>query len=406
MSATFARFGNDLHAGRRIIPLVTRRRTWYLLSVIGIVLLAGLAVLRGPNLGIEFTGGSEFQVAGVADTEQTSARDVVREHLPDREPKITVLGQDTVRVQTEQLDSTETAALAQDLAAAYSVSPEAISTSYIGPVWSGDVTQKMLRGVVVFLVLVAGMMALYFRDLKASLAAMGALVHDMLVTAGIYLVVGFEITPGTVIGFLTVMGYSLYDTIVVFDKVRENIDGLTRQRRSTFADQVQLAANQTLVRSINTSVVALLPIGSILAIGAFLLGAGTLKDISLALFIGIIAGTYSSIFLAPGFLVDLRRREPEIAAHTEQVLRERRGEDATPAPGRRRARTAAEETPEDESEPATADADEDGEDDLPVEDHDPEPEVDGATAPAARSERHQPRRSSRRRRTTPKRGHR
>ena len=406
MSATFARFGNDLHAGRRIIPLVTRRRTWYLLSVIGIVLLAGLAVLRGPNLGIEFTGGSEFQVAGVADTEQTSARDVVREHLPDREPKITVLGQDTVRVQTEQLDSTETAALAQDLAAAYSVSPEAISTSYIGPVWSGDVTQKMLRGVVVFLVLVAGMMALYFRDLKASLAAMGALVHDMLVTAGIYLVVGFEITPGTVIGFLTVMGYSLYDTIVVFDKVRENIDGLTRQRRSTFADQVQLAANQTLVRSINTSVVALLPIGSILAIGAFLLGAGTLKDISLALFIGIIAGTYSSIFLAPGFLVDLRRREPEIAAHTEQVLRERRGEDATPAPGRRRARTTAEETPEDESEPATADADEDGEDDLPVEDHDTEPEADGATAPAARSERHQPRRSSRRRRTTPKRGHR
>ncbi|QNN83342.1 protein translocase subunit SecF [Brachybacterium sp. Z12] len=406
MSATFARFGNDLHAGRRIIPLVTRRRTWYLLSVIGIVLLAGLAVLRGPNLGIEFTGGSEFQVAGVADTEQTSARDVVREHLPDREPKITVLGQDTVRVQTEQLDSTETAALAQDLAAAYSVSPEAISTSYIGPVWSGDVTQKMLRGVVVFLVLVAGMMALYFRDLKASLAAMGALVHDMLVTAGIYLVVGFEITPGTVIGFLTVMGYSLYDTIVVFDKVRENIDGLTRQRRSTFADQVQLAANQTLVRSINTSVVALLPIGSILAIGAFLLGAGTLKDISLALFIGIIAGTYSSIFLAPGFLVDLRRREPEIAAHTEQVLRERRGEDATPAPGRRRARTTAEETPEDESEPATADAEEDAEDDLPVEDHDTEPEADGATAPAARSERHQPRRSSRRRRTTPKRGHR
>ena len=406
MSATFARFGNDLHAGRRIIPLVTRRRTWYLLSVIGIVLLAGLAVLRGPNLGIEFTGGSEFQVAGVADTEQTSARDVVREHLPDREPKITVLGQDTVRVQTEQLDSTETAALAQDLAAAYSVSPEAISTSYIGPVWSGDVTQKMLRGVVVFLVLVAGMMALYFRDLKASLAAMGALVHDMLVTAGIYLVVGFEITPGTVIGFLTVMGYSLYDTIVVFDKVRENIDGLTRQRRSTFADQVQLAANQTLVRSINTSVAALLPIGSILAIGAFLLGAGTLKDISLALFIGIIAGTYSSIFLAPGFLVDLRRREPEIAAHTEQVLRERRGEDATPGPGRRRARTTAEETPEDESEPATADAEEDAEDDLPVEDHDTEPEADGATAPAARSERHQPRRSSRRRRTTPKRGHR
>ena len=235
-----------------------------------------------------------------------------------------MLGSSTLRVQTEQLDSAETADLAQDLAAAYDVSPEAISSSYIGPVWSGDVTQKMLRGVVVFLVLVAGMMALYFRNLKASVAALAALVHDMLVTAGIYLVVGFEITPGTVIGFLTVMGYSLYDTIVVFDKARENTEALTRQRGSTYDELVQLAANQTLVRSINTSVVALLPIGSILVIGAFLLGAGTLKDISLALFIGIIAGTYSSIFLAPGFLVDLRRRESAIAAHTEQVLAARR----------------------------------------------------------------------------------
>lgn len=328
MTASFARFGNDLHAGRRIVPIVTRRRVWYLFSLALVVLLAVGSVLRGPNLGIEFTGGSEFQIAGVSDTEQTSARDVVRDHLPGNEPKITVLGGSTLRVQTEELDSDETAALASDLAGAYDVSSDAVSTSYIGPVWSGDVTQKMLRGVIVFLALVAGMMALYFRNLKASLAAMSALIHDMLVTVGVYLVVGFEITPGTVIGFLTVMGYSLYDTIVVFDKVRENTAGLRRQTRTTFADEVERAANQTLVRSINTSVVALLPVGSILAIGAFLLGAGTLKDISLALFIGIIAGTYSSIFLAPGFLVDLRRRESEIAAHTDRVLRPRRGEES------------------------------------------------------------------------------
>src|SRR5699024_2085938 len=326
MTATFARFGNDLHDGRRTVPIVTRRRVWYLFSLVLVVLLVAVSVVRGPNLGIEFTGGSEFQIAGVSDTEQTSAREVVRDHLPENEPKITLLGQDTLRVQTEQLDSGETAAVAEDLAAAYGVSTDAVSTSYIGPVWSGDVTQKMLRGVVVFLALVAGMMALYFRNLKSSLAAMVALFHDMLVTMGVYLVVGFEITPGTVIGFLTVMGYSLYDTIVVFDKVRENTAGLVRQTRTTYADQVQRAANQTLVRSINTSVVARLPVGAILFIGAFLLGAGTLKDISLALFIGIIAGTYSSVFLAPGFLVDLRRREPGIAAHTAKVLRERRGE--------------------------------------------------------------------------------
>lgn len=397
MTATFARFGNDLHDGRRTVPIVSRRRTWYLFSLVLVVLLVAFSVVRGPNLGIEFTGGSEFQIAGVSDTEQTSARDVVREHLPENEPKITLLGQDTLRVQTEQLDSGETAAVAEDLAAAYGVSTDAVSTSYIGPVWSGDVTQKMLRGVVVFLALVAGMMALYFRNLKSSLAAMGALFHDMLVTVGVYLVVGFEITPGTVIGFLTVMGYSLYDTIVVFDKVRENTAGLVRQTRTTYADQVQRAANQTLVRSINTSVVALLPVGAILFIGAFLLGAGTLKDISLALFIGIIAGTYSSVFLAPGVLVDLRRREPGIAAHTAKVLRERRGEET--------ARDAADDARQETAPAGGRDTAGDLSDDESHGSADEGAEDGTATGSAPASPRRQPRRTTRRRRTT-ERGHR
>lgn len=327
MSATFSRFGNALYQGTRAVPIVRRRRTWYLISIIALVVLGSLALVRGPNLGLEFTGGSEFQVAGVADTDQTRAREVVRQQVPESEPKITVLGQDTMRIQTQQLDSEQTAALAADLASTYEVEDSAVSTSFIGPVWSSDITQKMVQGVLVFLVFVAATMALYFRHLKASIAAMIALVHDMVLTAAVYGVIGFEITPGTVIGFLTVMGYSLYDTIVVFDKVRENTAHLAGQHRSTFAERVELAANQTLVRSINTSVVALLPVGSILAIGVFLLGAGTLKDIALALFVGIIAGTYSSIFLAPGVLVDLRRREPALAAHTREVLdrRERKG---------------------------------------------------------------------------------
>ena len=410
MSTTFATFGNDLHAGRRILPIVSRRRTWYLISVVVVVLLGALAVVRGPNLGIEFTGGSEFQIAGVADTEQSSAREVVREHLPDNEPKVTQLGGDTMRVQTEQLDSAQTAELAGELATAYEVPADAVSTSYIGPVWSGDVTQKMARGVVVFLVLVAAMMALYFRDLKASLAAMIALGHDMLLTAAVYGVVGFEITPGTVIGFLTVMGYSLYDTIVVFDKVRENTADLTGQRRRTFAELVELAANQTLVRSINTSVVALLPIGSILAIGAFLLGAGTLKDISLALFIGIIAGTYSSIFLAPGLLVDLRRREDTIARHTLALERARRGEtgstseDSAGSPRGEDAATRADgadldAVDPDGADPADADAADEGEGRTP--EADPADEDDGTVGRAAapRSARQQPRRTTRRRRS-------
>ncbi|HLQ79965.1 MAG TPA: protein translocase subunit SecF [Brachybacterium sp.] len=406
MTATFARFGNDLHDGRRTVPIVTRRRVWYLFSLVLVVLLVAVSVVRGPNLGIEFTGGSEFQIAGVSDTEQTSAREVVRDHLPENEPKITLLGQDTLRVQTEQLDSGETAAVAEDLAAAYGVSTDAVSTSYIGPVWSGDVTQKMLRGVVVFLALVAGMMALYFRNLKSSLAAMGALFHDMLVTMGVYLVVGFEITPGTVIGFLTVMGYSLYDTIVVFDKVRENTAGLVRQTRTTYADQVQRAANQTLVRSINTSVVALLPVGAILFIGAFLLGAGTLKDISLALFIGIIAGTYSSVFLAPGFLVDLRRREPGIAAHTAKVLRERRGEapasdesdESDESVDARQGASPAGGTGTPDGSPGDGAHGPADEDHGPPEDE--ETEGGSATGAAAASPRRQPRRTARRRRTT------
>ena len=336
MSATLSQLGNSLHNGTRSVPIVRRRRVWYLISLAAVLVLGTLAVLRGPNLGIEFTGGSEFQIAGVQDTSQTAARDIVREHVPDSEPKVTVLGGSTVRVQTEQLDSAQTTSLAADLAQGYDVETSAVSTSYIGPVWSQDITQKMLRGIIVFLVLVAIGMALYFRDLRASAAAMIALVHDMLLTAAVYGVVGFEITPSTVIGFLTILGYSLYDTIVVFDKVRENTAGMRVLNGPDYADRVELAANQTLVRSLNTSVVALLPVGSILVIGAFVLGAGTLKDISLALFVGILVGTYSSVFLAPGLLVDLHRitsRRPREAAPT--------GAPAGSRAGRRRAAAAA-----------------------------------------------------------------
>lgn len=407
MSATFAQFGNDLHAGRRTLPIVRRRKLWYAISVVLLVLLGSVAALRGVNLGIEFTGGSEFQVSGVASTDQAPARDAVREVVPDNEPKITVLGSDTVRVQTAQLDSERTSQLAQDLARTYDVPADNVSSSYIGPIWGQDVTGKMIRGVVVFLVLVGVVMALYFRNVKASTAAMIALVHDMLVTAVVYGVVGFEVTPATIIGFLTILGYSLYDTIVVFDKVRENTADFGSRTDRTFAELVELAANQTVMRSINTSVVALLPVGSILAIGAFLLGAGTLKDISLALFIGIVAGTYSSIFLAPGLLVDLRLRERSIREHTARVETARR--DGTP--GHAVADGAA---PAD----AAADAVDDGADDTaddttdhPADsrDDDADASIDAGKTPDSDTDeparvgttRIQPRRTPRRRRTGP-----
>ena len=322
---TLAHLGNDLHSGKVSVPIVARRRTFYLISVLLILILGLASGIRGFNWGVEFTGGSEFHIANVANADQSIARDVVREIVPSNEPRISQLGTSTLRVQTEELSEAQTAAMADSLASAYGVAPTDVSSSFIGPHWGSDVTTKAIQGVVVFMLLVALLMAVYFRNAQASIAAMLALLHDLTFTVVAYGAIGFEVTPATVIGFLTVLGYSLYDTVVVFDKVRENTQNMS-ERPHSFAERVNLAANQTLVRSLNTSVVALLPVGSILVIGAFVLGAGTLKDIALALFVGILAGTFSSIFLAPGILVDLRAREfsgprshaPATPAHTTE----------------------------------------------------------------------------------------
>ena len=188
-----------------------------------------------------------------------------------------------------------------------------VTSSFIGANWGADVTSKAINGLIVFLLLVSIFMAIYFRTFKMSVAALAALAHDVVITVGIYALTGFEVTPAAVIGFLTILGYSLYDTVVVFDKVRENTLDVEFSDTKTFASQVNLAVNQTLVRSVNTSVVAVLPIGAILFIGAALLGVGTLRDIALSLFIGMIVGTYSSIFIAAPVYVHLREREPKFA---------------------------------------------------------------------------------------------
>lgn len=320
MTGFFSRLGNDLHAGRRVVPVVRHRRRWYLLALIAFLALGAVAVVRGPQLGIEFTGGSQFQVAGVEDTSVLIGRDAVREVVPDNEPSITVLGRDTMRVQTEQLDSAQTAQMAATLAEAYQVPEDSVSSSFIGPTWGQDITGKMLRAILAFVVLVGVVMALYFRNAQMSIAAILTLLYDTLLTIAVYGAIGFEVTPATIIGFLTILGYSMYDKIVVFDKVRQKTADLAARPRRTYAELVEESANQTIVRSVNTGVVALLPVGSILVIGALILGAGTLKDISLALFVGILVGTFSSILLAPGVLVDLRRREARIREHDRAAL--------------------------------------------------------------------------------------
>lgn len=315
--ASFAKFGNDLYTGERSFNFVGRRRIWYAIAAIMIGLSILLPILRGGFVfGIEFSGGSEFQISGVADVDQQVATDAVVAVVAEATPRVSTVGTDSIRVQTEQLTTEQSTQVRDSLAAAYDVPADQVTSSFIGPSWGADITGAAIRALIVFVLLAAVLMAIYFRTWKMSLAAIVSLLHDMIITVGVYGAFGFEITPAAVIGFLTILGYSLYDTVVVFDKIRENTsEGSGR----TFAESVNLAVNQTLVRSINTGVVAALPVGAILFIGTAFLGAGTLRDISLALFVGILIGTYSTIFIGAPFYSQLREGEPEIVKTTKKT---------------------------------------------------------------------------------------
>ncbi len=249
------------------------------------------------------------------------------------------VGPDTVRAQTETLTTDEAEEVRNALAEEFGVSRESVSTQVIGPSWGKDISEKALRALVFFLIGVVVFLSLYF-EWKMALAAMIALLHDLVITAGLYSLIGFEVTPATVIGFLTILGYSLYDTVVVFDKVRENTAGLAGGSRMTYSGAVNLAVNQTLVRSINTSIIALLPIGAILFAGVVLLGAGPLKDLSLALFIGVAVGAYSSIFIAPPLLATFKEREPAMQALAKRVAGRRAGTGVETPSARRKAAAA------------------------------------------------------------------
>jgi preprotein translocase subunit SecF len=306
--------GNDLYSGRVSLDIVGRRKLWYAIAIVLVIIAIVAPVARGGfNFGIEFRGGSEFRIDGVGETSQQVARDAVQSVDPETQPIVTSVGVDSVRIQTEQLDDVTTEEIRIALANAYDLPSGSVTSSFIGANWGADVTSKAMNGLIVFLILVSVLMALYFRTFKMSIAALAALVHDVVITAGIYALTGFEVTPAAVIGLLTILGYSLYDTVVVFDKVRENTLGVEFSEDTTFASQVNLAVNQTLVRSVNTSVVAVLPVAAILFIGAAILGVGTLRDIALALFIGIIVGTYSSVFIAAPVYVHLRENESRFA---------------------------------------------------------------------------------------------
>jgi preprotein translocase subunit SecF len=319
--ASFNQFGNDLHTGKLSFNIVGRRKLWYSIAGVMILIAVLVPILRGGfTFGIEFTGGSEFEVSELSSQDQGPAADAVTSVVPDAVPKISAVSTDGIRVQTDQLTQTESRAVSAALAEAYGVEAAQVTSSFIGPSWGQDITGSAIRALLTFLVLAGVVMALYFRTWKMAAAAMIALLHDLVITAGFYGITGFEITPAAVIGFLTILGYSLYDTVVVFDKIRENTREDGPESRRTFADSVNLAVNQTLVRSINTSIVAVLPVASILVIGAFVLGAGTLQDISLALLIGMLVGTYSTIFIAAPLYAQMRENEPEIRKRDKKAL--------------------------------------------------------------------------------------
>lgn len=315
--SSLAGIGGRLYRGEKSFDFIGKRRRWYAFS--GILIIASLFALsaQGLKLGIEFKGGSSFRVTHSGVTVE-AARAAVNSTGLVSEVIVQKIGSDKVQVQTGALSTLESNAIQDALAAKFGVKVESIDTQSVGPSWGKEITRKALYGLIAFIVVVMLYLALAFEP-KMAIAAIVAVIHDVFITVGIYALVGFDVTPATVIGFLTILGYSLYDTVVVFDKVRENTRSVTSSGKMTYSQAANLAVNQTLVRSFNTSLVALLPVGSILFVGAGLLGAGTLKDLSLALFIGLATGTYSSIFIATPLLAALREREPAMQALRKRV---------------------------------------------------------------------------------------
>jgi preprotein translocase subunit SecF len=315
--AKFSGLGGRLYRGETSVDFIGKRKIWY--SISGLLILASAVTLftQGLHLGIEFKGGSSFTVTSANASVQT-AESALTDAGITSQTIIQKVGNDKIRIQTDALTSVEQNAVEASLSSKFNVTIDSIDSQIIGPSWGEEITRKALYGLFGFLIVVMLYLAMAFES-KMALAAIISVVHDVFITVGIYALVGFEVTPATVIGFLTILGYSLYDTVVVFDKVRENTKGIAASGKSTYSQAANLAVNQTLVRSFNTSLIALLPVGSILFVGAGLLGAGTLKDLSLALFIGLATGTYSSIFIATPILAVLREREPAMQALAKRV---------------------------------------------------------------------------------------
>ncbi|MGR6963737.1 protein translocase subunit SecF [Geodermatophilus sp. URMC 61] len=315
-----ASLAHRLYNGEAGLDVVGRSRLIYRVTAVVVLLCIAAVVFRGFNFGIDFAGGNSFRLPG--STEQLAEVQQAAEDAGAEVASAQVVGGNTLLLRTGALDNDTERAVVDAVAGAAGVQPEQVSPEAVSAEWGQDITDQALVALAVFLIAVIAFLALRFQP-KMAVGAIAALLHDIVVTAGVYALIGFEVTPSTVIGFLTILGFSLYDTVVVFDKVDENTKDLDRSARMTWGEAANLAVNQTLMRSINTSVIALLPVAGLLFVGAGLLGVGTLKDLALVLFVGLAAGAYSSIFLATPIVADLKEREPEVQALRRRVLARR-----------------------------------------------------------------------------------
>jgi preprotein translocase subunit SecF len=328
-------FLSRLYTGTGGFEVIGKRRMWFMIGGAMVLIAIASIAIRGFTFGIDFAGGTKVsmpQGAGADQISTSQVADVFTRSVGSAPQSVVVAGSGnsaTVQIRAEALDTQQTQKLTQDLFDAFhpknpdgQVSKDAISTSDVSATWGGQITKKALLALVVFVAIVTAYITLRYERYMAA-AAMATMFFDLIVTAGVYSMVGFEVTPATVIGLLTILGFSLYDTVIVFDKVEENTEGFEHSTRRTYAELANLAVNQTFMRSINTSLISVLPILALMVVAVWLLGVGTLQDLALVQLVGVVVGTYSSIFFATPLLVAMRERTDLVRTHTRRVLNRR-----------------------------------------------------------------------------------
>ena len=382
MMLGLGQIGGRLYRGEVSFDFVGRRRLWYTISAFILVVSIVAVIVRGLSFSVDFKGGAIFTFPSSSTTLSQVQDAVESDGISGAIVQQTHGDKNGWQIQTKALTGAQTVALEKTLSSKLGVNSDQINVTTVGPSWGSQISGKALEALIAFMIVIVIYLSIAF-ELRMAIAAFVALVHDLVIATGLYALAGFQVSPATVIGLLTILGYSLYDTVVVFDKVRENTAGLLGGARTTYSQAANLALNQTLVRSINTSIIALLPVLGILVVSTSLLGANNeLEELALVLFVGMLSGTYSSIFIATPVLADLKERQPQYQALAKRVAVRASG-------GRAARRSAAKAEVPGRSRPGAAVGEEE-QDDVgfadEVEGHEgAEPSADELTATASRA---------------------